>query len=132
MRERQEKNGLTVNVIAGTHVVFFGLDLSPEQRAGFRGFGFKRFDAVTGETIWLRGMKTFKKTEPFPAKGETFSTRDHPIQSFQWCDFNRGSVATQEYARRFQNEPPSKAGRGAYEWLSRGLLETLTTPSARR
>src|SRR5262249_8442022 len=41
--------------------------------------------------------------------------------------FNRGSVATQEYARRFQNEPPSKAGPGAYEWLSRGLLEALET-----
>jgi len=39
--------------------------------------------------------------------------------------FNRGSVATQEYARRFQNVPPSKAGPGAYEWLSRGLLEAL-------
>src|SRR4029079_15617317 len=39
--------------------------------------------------------------------------------------FNRGSVATQEYARRFQNQPPSEAGPGAYEWLSRGLLEAL-------
>ena len=39
--------------------------------------------------------------------------------------FNRGSVATQEYARRFQNEKPSVAGPGAYEWLSRGLLEAL-------
>src|SRR5689334_2771611 len=114
-------------------------------------------------------MKTFEKTEPHPALGETFSTLRHPVQSFQWCDysvhpgrkysfrivclygdpdalesmreievtistepefgaegdvhsafFNRGSVATQEYARRFLNRMPNEAGPGAYEWLSRG------------
>jgi phosphatidylserine/phosphatidylglycerophosphate/cardiolipin synthase-like enzyme len=171
MRRKKDLSGLRVNVIAGTHVVFFGLDLAEPQRPGFRGFGFKRFDQVEDETVWLRGMKTFEKTEPHPAKGETFSTRYHPIQSFQWADysakpgrdytytiaalygdpanleprieleikiktetetgpihsafFNRGSVATQEYARRFQNEKPSEVGPGAYEWLSRGLLEAL-------
>jgi phosphatidylserine/phosphatidylglycerophosphate/cardiolipin synthase-like enzyme len=171
MRRRKEIDGLTVNAVAGTHVVFFGLDLAPEQQPGFRGFGFKRDDPSEGETTWLRGMKTFAKTEPHPAIGETFSTHYHPIQSFQWADysaqpgrdytytivplygdpanlesrgevdvqittevevgpthsafFNRGSVATQEYARRFQNKPPDKAGPGAYEWLSRGLLEAL-------
>jgi phosphatidylserine/phosphatidylglycerophosphate/cardiolipin synthase-like enzyme len=171
MRKRQEKNGLTINAIAGTHVVFFGFDLAEAQRPGFRGFGIKRFDHVEGEIVWHRGMKTFEQTEPHPAKGETFSTRYHPVQSFQWCDytvrsgrkytytivalygdatnlvsknevkvtvtteviegkthsayFNRGSVATQEYARRFENKPPSEAGEGAYEWLSRGLLEAL-------
>ena len=39
--------------------------------------------------------------------------------------FNRGSPATQEYARRFQNRPPSKVGKAAYEWLSRGLIEGI-------
>jgi phosphatidylserine/phosphatidylglycerophosphate/cardiolipin synthase-like enzyme len=171
MRCRCEQDGLTINVIAGTYVVFFGLDLDEPNRADFRGFGFKRQDHAEGDTVWLRGMKTFEKTQPHPANGETFSTRSHPVQSFQWCDysvkpgrdytytvvalygdpadleprieaeipiateletgpthsafFNRGSVATQEYARRFLNEPPDKAGLGAYSWLSRGLLEAL-------
>lgn len=171
MRRHINKNGLTVNVIAGTRVVFFGLDLAASKRPDFRGFGFKRFDPQEGETIWLRGLKTFKKTAPHPASGETFSTRYHPIQGFQWADysaepgrnytytivalygdpanlkerlatevkittetetgavhsvfFNRGSVASQEYARRFLNKPPNKAGQGAYDWLSRGLLEAL-------
>jgi phosphatidylserine/phosphatidylglycerophosphate/cardiolipin synthase-like enzyme len=39
--------------------------------------------------------------------------------------FNRGSVATQEYARRFQNKKPSDIGAAAYRWLSRGLLEGI-------
>ena len=171
MRRRKVSNGLTVNVIAGTHVIFFGLDLTKAKRPGFRGFGFKRFEAATGETLWLRGMKTFKETEPHPVKGELFRSCDHPFQSFQWSDysvkpgqdykytvvafygkatdlkakievevevtteletgpthsafFNRGSVATQEYARRFENKAPSEAGVGAYEWLSRGLVEAL-------
>lgn len=39
--------------------------------------------------------------------------------------FNRGSPATQEYARRFQNKKPSEVGPAAYEWLSRGLMEGI-------
>lgn len=171
MRQRKRQGGLTVNAVAGTYVVFFGLDLAAGKRPGCRGFAFKRFDHSEGDTIWLRGLKTFEQTEPHPAPGETFSTLHQPIQGFQWADysakpgttytytvvalygdpadlkqgiavdveistepevgavhsafFNRGSVATQEYARRFRNEPPNVAGPGAYEWLSRGLLEAF-------
>lgn len=39
--------------------------------------------------------------------------------------FNRGAVASQEYARRFQNQKPDKIGEAAYTWLSRGLVEAL-------
>jgi len=39
--------------------------------------------------------------------------------------FNRGSPATQEYARRFQNKWPSEVGQAAYDWLSRGLIEGI-------
>jgi phosphatidylserine/phosphatidylglycerophosphate/cardiolipin synthase-like enzyme len=171
VRRRKRHAGLTVNAVAGTHVVFFGLDLAVARHAGCRGFGFQRYDHDEGDTIWLRGLKTFEETEPHPAAGETFSTLHHPVQGFQWADysvhpgttytytvvalygdpgnleeriaveveittetevgpvhsafFNRGSVATQEYARRFQNQPPNVAGPGAYEWLSRGLIEAF-------
>jgi len=40
--------------------------------------------------------------------------------------FNRGAVASQEYARRFQNIKPSEIADGsAYRWLSRGLEEAI-------
>ena len=41
--------------------------------------------------------------------------------------FNRGAVASQEYARRFHNETPDKnhPGSPAYLWLARGLLEAF-------
>lgn len=40
--------------------------------------------------------------------------------------FNRGAVASQEYARRFQNRKPDQVKDGsAYRWLSRGLEEAF-------
>ncbi|MCR4282104.1 MAG: phospholipase D-like domain-containing protein [Bauldia sp.] len=39
--------------------------------------------------------------------------------------FNRGAIASQEYARRFQNRPPDEVGQEAFDWLSRGLVESL-------
>src|SRR4029079_10148135 len=50
---------------------------------------------------------------------EPASGADHTVH------FNRGSVATQEYARRFQNKRTDKIGPAAYDWLSRGLLEGI-------
>ena len=34
-------------------------------------------------------------------------------------------MATQEYARRFENRRPKDVGPGAYDWLSRGLVESI-------
>jgi phosphatidylserine/phosphatidylglycerophosphate/cardiolipin synthase-like enzyme len=39
--------------------------------------------------------------------------------------FNRGAVASQEYARRFKNRDPEDVGPAAWDWLSRGLIEAL-------
>ena len=39
--------------------------------------------------------------------------------------FNRGAVASQEYARRFLNQRPDEVGPAAFNWLSRGLVEGL-------
>jgi phosphatidylserine/phosphatidylglycerophosphate/cardiolipin synthase-like enzyme len=41
--------------------------------------------------------------------------------------FNRGAVASQEYARRFENQRPDIIGQPAFDWLSRGLVEGLET-----
>ena len=38
--------------------------------------------------------------------------------------FNRGAVASQEYARRFKGNP-EQVGKAAWDWLSRGLIEAL-------
>lgn len=39
--------------------------------------------------------------------------------------FNRAAIASQEYARRFQNKSPYDVGTPAFDWLSRGLAEAI-------
>jgi hypothetical protein len=164
---------LTALAIAGTHVVLMGWDMTAATIRSKKvlGFAIERTRHRDGEVIWLGGMKTFQTVAPDPGPGVLVSSREHPIQSFQWADysvapserysyrvvarlgtpaelkngpqaklevetegehvgkhsvfFNRGAVASQEYARRFQNDPPDKRGQAAWDWLSRGLLEAL-------
>ncbi len=173
MRSRKTHGGLTVNAIAGTHVVTLGFDLSDAARKGCLGLAIQREDHTENETYWMSGTKTFQATNPLLGPGGQVSSRDHPFQSFQWADysakpehdytyrvialkgkpdalvegptveapikteseygdthsvfFNRGAVASQEYARRFQNKAPSELVDPvpAYAWLSRGLLEAF-------
>jgi hypothetical protein len=175
VRSRTRANGVTVNAVAGTRVVFLGLDLSEAKRAGCLGFAIQRHDAATDETKWLRGMKTFAETDPGKAPHVLVSTFEHPVQGFWWADyevvpgrrytykvvprygspaalrsgrsasvevmtepelsgkhavfFNRGAVASQEYARDFDDVLPRNL-RGeiqvaAYRYLSHGLYEAL-------
>jgi len=88
MRKRQSKSGLTVNAIAGTHVVYLGIDLAKKQRKRCLGFAVQREDSTEQETSWMRGLKTFEATEPDPDLGVMVSSRDHPFQSFQWADYS--------------------------------------------
>ena len=182
MRKRKVSGGVTLNAVAGTHVVTLGLDLSEARRAGCLGFAIRREDHTEGERVWLRGLKTFKETDPGAGPGQSVSTRFHPIQAFQWADygvkpgydytytafpltgsprdlvlgagvsvrvqterelgathsvfFNRGAIASQEYASRFMNLAPDqltdpRERAAAYKWLSRGLLEALLAFIAR-
>lgn len=171
MRSRLSADGLTVNAIAGTHVVVLGFDLPATKTKGLLGFAIFRTDHEAGESYWMSGMKTFQATDPGLHLGGQVSSNQHPFQSFWWFDysakpahtytykvvamrgtpqqlratetveltistedeatgthavfFNRGAVATQEYARRFQNKAPEEIGPAAYTWLSRGLVEAL-------
>lgn len=172
MRKRRVYSGVTVNAIAGTHVVTLGLDISAAARPGCLGFAILREDHSEEERYWMRGSKTFPSTDPGLAPGGSVASRLHPFQTFQWADysakpgheytytvvplydspkqlregkrvsvrvttevetgpthsifFNRGAIASQEYARVFQNKPPNAFPNGAaYRWLSRGLLEAL-------
>lgn len=86
MRARRSAGGLTVQAIAGTHTVLLGLNLA--DPAGCLGFGIRRIDHTEGETTWLRGMKTFDAVVADPPPGSDYSTREHPIQDFQWGDYS--------------------------------------------
>src|SRR5437867_12001917 len=83
MRKRRTEAGLTVNAIAGTHVVLLGLDFDAAHRKGCLGFAIQREDHTEDERSWLTGMKTFKATDPGLGPGGQVSSREHPFQTFR-------------------------------------------------
>ena len=88
MRRREQSGQLSVQGIAGTHVVLLGMNLPEGACAGLLGFAIRRHDHTEGEVYWLSGYKTFESVEPHPARGVLYSTRRHPIQGFTWSDFS--------------------------------------------
>jgi phosphatidylserine/phosphatidylglycerophosphate/cardiolipin synthase-like enzyme len=45
-------------------------------------------DVTENEAYYLEAMKCFDETDPGFPSGSLYSTRDHPIQSFQWADYS--------------------------------------------
>src|SRR5256886_16596570 len=88
MRNKKQKGDISVQAIAGTHVVLLDMDFHEQDCAGLLGFALRREDHTEGEKYWLSGYKTFKRVEPFPPPGILYSTRQHPIQGFTWSDFS--------------------------------------------
>ncbi|MGH2580071.1 MAG: phospholipase D-like domain-containing protein [Actinomycetota bacterium] len=88
MRRRVEGGGLAVQAIAGTHSVFLAFDVDSSLRPNLLGFSLFREDHREQERYWLSGFKTFRSVVPFPDPATKYSTRDHPLQTFQWGDFS--------------------------------------------
>ena len=88
MRDRKTSQGLTVQAIAGSHVVLLGINLKREHCNGLLGFAIHRTDHTEKEAYWLEGMKTFAETDPGFVHGSKYPTNQHPIQGFTWSDFS--------------------------------------------
>ncbi len=88
MRRKEANGKLSVNAIAGSHVVLLGMNLPKEECPGLLGYAIRRHDQTEGEVYWLGAYKTFESVEPHPARGVLYSTRRHPIQGFTWSDFS--------------------------------------------
>ena len=88
MRITQTTNGLRVHAIAGTYVVLLGFNLPEVECDGLLGFSIHRQDLTENETYYLFASKCFTETDPGFSAGSSYSTRDQPIQSFQWADYS--------------------------------------------
>ena len=88
MRVRNASDVLTVHAVAGTHVVLLGFDMPQADCDGLLGFSIHRADHTEQEAAYLKAMKTFAETDPGFPEGSHYTTRDHPIQSFQWADYS--------------------------------------------
>src|SRR5215213_3899496 len=88
MRVVNDDTDLKLVAIAGTYVVTLGFNLPEKKCEGLLGFSIHRFDHKENESYFLEGMKCFEETDPgFPA-GSLYSTKDQPIQGFQWADYS--------------------------------------------
>ena len=94
---RITKEGISVRAIPGSLSVLFGFDATPEAREGLLGFALGKRDRQSGEIRWMRGFKFFEETLPEPEPGERRSTREHPIQDFQWGDYAAAPGAETDY-----------------------------------
>lgn len=87
MRQRSNNNGVSVNAISGTNVVFLGFDVDEAKRDGLLGFAIHRADKTEKQEGWLRTFRTFKATAPNPPPGSLVSSEEHPVQDFSWGDY---------------------------------------------
>ncbi|MEM9428902.1 MAG: phospholipase D-like domain-containing protein [Pseudomonadota bacterium] len=95
MRALAEAGPLRVHAVAGTYVVLLGFHLPEDACDGLAGFAIHKWDHTAREAHYLGGIKTFSETDPGLPPGSLNSTREHPIQSFQWADY--GAVPGHEY-----------------------------------
>jgi phosphatidylserine/phosphatidylglycerophosphate/cardiolipin synthase-like enzyme len=87
MRVTKTNGGLKVHAVAGSYVVLLGFDMPQEDCDGLLGFSIHRVDHTENDAHFLEGMKAFAETDPGLPPGSQFSTREQPIQSFQWADY---------------------------------------------
>ena len=85
MRVKQSQNGVTVQVVAGSHNVLIGLDLSDEARQGCLGFSIERvdLDPPNPGRRWLPNMLRFQAD----TNGDGVTTARAPLQRFRWGDY---------------------------------------------
>ncbi|BBB70214.1 hypothetical protein UNDYM_5961 (plasmid) [Undibacterium sp. YM2] len=99
------------------------------QQHPFQSFQWSDYSVKPGQSYAYEVHPTYGTPEALEVRDGAEVT---VVTEIEWGEphsvfFNRGSVATQEYARRFQNRRPSEVGQAAYDWLSRGLHEALLT-----
>jgi len=90
MRLRNNTNGVSLHVIAGTHVVLLCLDVDVTARKELLGFTLKRKDVSTGKEIILKGFKEFEK--------EGKEDDVNIIQAFLWGDYTAEPNTDYEYS----------------------------------
>jgi phosphatidylserine/phosphatidylglycerophosphate/cardiolipin synthase-like enzyme len=84
VRDQVSREGLTVQVVAGTHAVLFGFDVRKLGRGRLMGFAIERKVLPDGPTEWLPNFLRFAANDR--PDGPTTS-RENPLQAFQWGDY---------------------------------------------
>lgn len=94
MRTKINSNGfLKAKAYAGTYVIVLAWDfdsLNDSLTEGLLGFAIERMEMKEDQVIEkypMKGIKRFKEKDKGLEPGTPVSTFEHPVQSFQWCDY---------------------------------------------
>jgi phosphatidylserine/phosphatidylglycerophosphate/cardiolipin synthase-like enzyme len=88
---------VTVQAIAGTRAVYFGLDLDAAALQDCLGFSVERTSEPGGQAKWVPGFKTFKSIVPNPDPNVTYRSDAFPLQTFYWGDYGARPGHTYTY-----------------------------------
>jgi len=83
MRIADRRNGFPLQAISGTRAIMLAMNANQANLDDFLGFavGTRKND---GTISWVRGFKYFPSLVSNTARGQRFSTAEHPIQDFKW------------------------------------------------
>ena len=84
MRVSNVGGDLTVHAVSGTHAVLLGFDVAPAILPNFLGFAVERTLMPDGPVEFLPNFLRFAAND---TPGGPFSTRENPLQAFQWGDY---------------------------------------------
>lgn len=113
MRAKASKNGFDVRAIGGSHTVLLAIDATAAARKGLLGFALKRSNAAENQSYWLKGLKVFKAMVPNPQPGQSYSSLEHPIQSFLWGDYSAKPGQSYDFVVRPVYGTPQNLSYGA-------------------
>jgi phosphatidylserine/phosphatidylglycerophosphate/cardiolipin synthase-like enzyme len=85
MRNSREQGSLTVQVLAGTHVVLLGMDVAEVGRDGLLGFAIERDDRTEHEKHFLPNFLLFEVNDH--GEDPDRSSERNPFQAFLWGDY---------------------------------------------
>jgi phosphatidylserine/phosphatidylglycerophosphate/cardiolipin synthase-like enzyme len=85
MRAKDTSGTLSVQAIAGTYVVLFGMSVEAGAVDGLLGFSIERIDHDSGKQVFLDNFLLFKANDN--AAAPDHSSELNPFQAFVWGDY---------------------------------------------
>jgi hypothetical protein len=102
---------LTVQAIAGTHVVLLGMNVDESLVKGLLGFAIERTDHTEGERYFLPNFLLFKANDV--GTDPDHSSELNPVQEFVWGDYTAKPNHVYSYAVTAMHGTPAKLEPGA-------------------
>jgi phosphatidylserine/phosphatidylglycerophosphate/cardiolipin synthase-like enzyme len=116
MRTKKKNGAITVQAIAGTHVVLFGVSVTADAVEGLLGFSIKRTKQPGGEAKFLNNFLLFKENDQ--GKNSDHSSEKNPFQAFVWGDYAVEPGKSYEYEVSCRYGTPDKLTDGDAVGLS--------------